>query len=382
MRVVLLSSSVYPPRRGGTEHKIYETSKWLRQRGNEVVVITSKPQGALPKELINNVLYLRIQSLKIVDRILIPIFPSKYVIKNLLYSDIICAEELMNTFTLIFLAFASFFDKKTVLEVHNECPRDYKRFILFSVLETLFKFSLKKASLIFGETKLDLAYYTERNIFRTTKKVLIPPGVTRQIFEEKTRNAKLDHLGISPSRQIMLLLGRIDPDKGQDVAIDAFYALIKKMPDLPVVLCISGKSNSDYINTLKNRAIELKIANAVIFIPNPSEDLKISLLDSATIVLIPSLYYSETFCITLSEAWARKKAVIASRVGGLAIRIEHNKTGILVQPGNPVELSDAIIQLLENPCLRSIISLSPKPDVRTTEDADEQLASEFSKILS
>jgi glycosyltransferase involved in cell wall biosynthesis len=380
MRVVLLSSYAYPPRRGGVEQKVYETSNWLQQRGNEVVVITSRTPGSDPEEVVNNVLYLRIKSLKIMDRLIIPFYPSKCAIKSLLSSDIVLAAELMNTFTLLFLAVACFFHKKLVIKVYNESPRDHKRFLLFAALELIFKYSLNRASLIFGETKLDLEYYTERNVFRTTKKVLIPPGLRRPILEQAPQTVNLDHFGINRSKKILLLLGRINQDKGHDVAIDAFFLLTKKRPDLPIVLCISGRSTNDYLKVLEEQTVALKVKDNVVFIPNPSEELKICLLDLATIVIIPSLYDSETFCVTLSEAWARKKAVIASRVGGLAVRVTHNKTGVLVQPGNPAELSDAIIRLLEDHRLRSLISLSPKPDVRVTEDADEQLASEIGKI--
>jgi glycosyltransferase involved in cell wall biosynthesis len=65
---------------------------------------------------------------------------------------------------------------------------------------------------------------------------------------------------------------------------------------------------------------------------------------------MPSLH--EGLPYTLLEAMALGKPVIASRVGGLAEVIEDGITGILVQPGDPVALADAIQRLVAAPSLR------------------------------
>ena len=57
----------------------------------------------------------------------------------------------------------------------------------------------------------------------------------------------------------------------------------------------------------------------------------------------------EGFCISAIEAMATGLPVVASKVGGLAETIAHEKTGLLVAPGRPHELADAIVELLSAP---------------------------------
>jgi glycosyltransferase involved in cell wall biosynthesis len=52
------------------------------------------------------------------------------------------------------------------------------------------------------------------------------------------------------------------------------------------------------------------------------------------------------------EYMASGKAIVASRVGQVADVIEDGENGILVEPGDPVQLSDALIRLLQNPAER------------------------------
>ena len=50
------------------------------------------------------------------------------------------------------------------------------------------------------------------------------------------------------------------------------------------------------------------------------------------------------------------KAVVASRVGGLAEIIEDGRSGILVEPGKTEDLAEAVIELISNPERRAKIS--------------------------
>ena len=51
----------------------------------------------------------------------------------------------------------------------------------------------------------------------------------------------------------------------------------------------------------------------------------------------------------LLEAMAVGKAVIASRIYGISDTVQDGRTGILVEPGSPVQLGDAIGRLIDDP---------------------------------
>jgi glycosyltransferase involved in cell wall biosynthesis len=70
----------------------------------------------------------------------------------------------------------------------------------------------------------------------------------------------------------------------------------------------------------------------------------------ADVFVMPSLY--ETFCISCLEAMAFGLPVVATRAGGLPEVVEDGVTGMLVPPGDPRALADAIESLWRNPDLR------------------------------
>ena len=62
--------------------------------------------------------------------------------------------------------------------------------------------------------------------------------------------------------------------------------------------------------------------------------------------VLPSLF--ETFPITLLEAMASKKAVVASRTGGIPEAVEDNKQGVLIPPNDGTALKNALGMMIEN----------------------------------
>jgi glycosyltransferase involved in cell wall biosynthesis len=65
---------------------------------------------------------------------------------------------------------------------------------------------------------------------------------------------------------------------------------------------------------------------------------------------LPSVY--EGLAIALIEAMALGRPAVVTRAGGLTEVVEHGKQGLVVDPGDPKGLADAIISLLRDPDLR------------------------------
>ena len=139
----------------------------------------------------------------------------------------------------------------------------------------------------------------------------------------------------------ILFIGRLHPAKGPQVIIKSLPLVIKKRPRLKAVFI--GQGDKAWLERI---AVKLRVHNAVIFTGVISEELKISAIDSSIAVVIPSLYdYVECFSLVTSEAWARKKPVIASAIGELRYRVRNGFNGLLVPPNDPKLLAQAILIL-------------------------------------
>jgi len=101
-------------------------------------------------------------------------------------------------------------------------------------------------------------------------------------------------------------------------------------------------------------------------------------LASMNTLVIPSLWW-ETHGRVVREAWMANIPVIASGVGALGEAIEHEKTGLLVWPGDAVGLGEEMLRLINDTGLRqTLVQNSPTPK-SITQDIEEHMAlySEF-----
>lgn len=140
---------------------------------------------------------------------------------------------------------------------------------------------------------------------------------------------------------VLGIVARLAEVKGQDVAIRALPRVLEKFPQTKMVLVGEGKGAT----MLHSLVGQLGLSSSVKFL-SVIESGK-DFFELFDICLVPSR--SEGFGLSAMEAMACGIPVIASRIGGLAFLIDHGRTGVLVDPGNPDALADAILRLLERP---------------------------------
>ncbi|MBN8539901.1 MAG: glycosyltransferase [Deltaproteobacteria bacterium] len=129
--------------------------------------------------------------------------------------------------------------------------------------------------------------------------------------------------------------------KGFDVLIQAVHLL--KNLNYKVELEISGEGKSR--ESLEKLVRDLNLESTVTI--NRETSNALSAMREAQIVVQPSRF--ESFGLVSLEAQATGCAVIASKVGGLVDVVDDKRTGILVEPGQPQALCDAIKWFIENP---------------------------------
>ena len=149
------------------------------------------------------------------------------------------------------------------------------------------------------------------------------------------------------SEPVILFFGRIEPYKGLEVLLQAYQKLCA-LPGLKVKprLRIVGEGSLRPYGDLLSRLPRLEITNRYVGHQEIPE-----IFQTASIVVLPYLNATQSGLIPLAAAF--KKAVVATRTGGLPEQIADQRTGLLVAPGSVDELAEALLRLVSNPEMAS-----------------------------
>ena len=167
-----------------------------------------------------------------------------------------------------------------------------------------------------------------------------------------------DYYNISMNERLLLVIGRMDKIKSQDLAIMATAKLKHEFPDIRLVLVgngsFSGSSSgglahpksSKWKMELVDLVKSLRVEDKVIFTGHAKNNWMRSLYELADCLLIPSV--SEGFNLTTVEGWLYKKPVIVSKGAGSSELVIDDVNGYTFTGGNVEELTDRIRKVLHN----------------------------------
>lgn len=192
-----------------------------------------------------------------------------------------------------------------------------------------------------GEFELMKAKYPHKHVY------YLPNGVDTSYYEDGQGAAFRRKYGYSADDQILLTVGRIDPQKNQGLLISAMKDLIKVNPNVRLLL-IGPVTLQSYHQKLVNMISELQLTNHVKIIPGfcPGDRDLVDAYAASDAFVLPSRH--EPFGIVLLEAWSAKLPVIASRVGGIPYIIDNEVNGLLCESDNKAGFIKAITSLLNN----------------------------------
>ena len=156
----------------------------------------------------------------------------------------------------------------------------------------------------------------------------------------------LERHGVDTSRPYVIFVGRITRQKGVPVLLRAASALV---PEAQLVLCAGQPDTPELAAEVTELVGGLRASRSgVVWIPEmlPKHEV-IQLLTHATVFACPSVY--EPLGIVNLEAMACGTAVVASRTGGIPEVVADGETGLLVPPGEPEPLAEALNALILDP---------------------------------
>jgi L-malate glycosyltransferase len=148
-------------------------------------------------------------------------------------------------------------------------------------------------------------------------------------------------LGFEESDPVLLFLGRLEPQKGHRVLLEALQHVQMEFPAIRLVCAGDGALRGE----LEERAPALGISSAVRFVGYQSNVA--DWLALADITVLPSFY--EGLPLFAVESLASAKPMVATAVDGTEEVVMNGKTGLTVPPDRPMEMAEAIRRLLRQP---------------------------------
>jgi len=172
-----------------------------------------------------------------------------------------------------------------------------------------------------------------------TPRVLIYNGVDLERYDHQDPCCTLrEEFGMEPGSSMVGVVGRLELEKGHPTLLEAWPLVLNEVPG--AYLLIVGEGSR--LDALHQIAREQGIERHVVF-TGRRDDIP-AITAALDVAVLPS--YREAQGLTILEAMALSRPVVASNVGGIPEMVEHEKTGLLVPPHDPPALAAAIVRLL------------------------------------
>jgi len=212
----------------------------------------------------------------------------------------------------------------------------YKRWVWYSLM----RISYARANSLIANSKGTCEHLLESKIVNR-KKLSIIDNPVLPIDVDRLLSSKIeDEWLLDPNIKVVLNVGRLHPAKNQRLLIRAFSEVLKKRPDVRLIILGEGSEEDNLVHAAKEEGV-LDYFKIIQFQSNPFPYYK-----NADVFVLSSNY--EGFGNVLVEALSSGNPVISTNCpGGPKSILADGKFGVLVEPGNSREMADAIIDVLE-----------------------------------
>ncbi len=211
--------------------------------------------------------------------------------------------------------------------------------------------------------RLEYVFYSKTRALcysSSTKKDLISFGI--QASKIRLFTLGLDHNRYKPGSKsknpLFVFVARLVKMKRADLCIEAFSRVVKKYPDAKLAIIGNGPDEKRLEDIVKNEKLQKQVFfvnKNNFFIDKNKGDVKVKLMQQSWAHLLPSV--KEGWGMVVTEAAACGTPSIVSDVTGLCDSVVNGKTGVVLSASpKPEELSDAIIDIIENKKLRDDMS--------------------------
>ncbi len=195
---------------------------------------------------------------------------------------------------------------------------------------------------------------------------LIPNSVDQVFFSPRHDTQHLRAEWEIPADALLLgVVGRLSPQKGQRVLLEALPDVWRHVPNTYVVLVGAGELEAE----LQAQAARIDSNNRIRFVGWQPRTRMPDVLAALDLFVLPSLYEGLPFAVL--EAMAMARPIVATSVDGTTEAITHGRDGVLVPPNDSSALAASIVDVLTNAELRVELGVEAR---RTVEQRFDQQA--------
>jgi len=147
---------------------------------------------------------------------------------------------------------------------------------------------------------------------------------------------------MKPGEQVVGTVSSLTPHKGHTYLIEAASKVLEVFPSTQFLLVGDGRMREE----LEKKAKNLNLTPSIKFLGTRKDIPEIL---AAIDIFVLTSSSREGLGISILEAMAAEKPVVATAIGGIPEVVIDGETGILVPPKNTDDIAGAIIELLKNP---------------------------------
>ena len=214
-------------------------------------------------------------------------------------------------------------------------------FLVWLDYKTVLPFSFYYSDRIIAITPWELDEIAKYNSNKN-KVTVIPNGMDSVLLKKINNNDFRKSYGIPEDVKLVLFFGRLNPTKGVDKLAEAAVSITSARKDIHFAFVGPDEG-------MMNKVIEISKGNSNIHIMGPirGKDKIAAMFQASDLYALPS--YREGLPLTMFEAMASGRPIVASPVNGIPYEMKEPENGLFVKYGDVEGLKKAILKILDNP---------------------------------
>ena len=183
--------------------------------------------------------------------------------------------------------------------------------------------------------------------------------------------------GWPPETQVVVAAGRLDPDKGIMILLEAFAKVQVELPITRLLICGETTTRYGYDRLLKDKAAALGLSSYVTF-AGSRKDLP-QIFAGANLFCLPT--QNDAMPLVFLEAMLSELPVVAFRSGGVPEIVVDGVTGLLSEVEDLNGLATNLLRVLKEPTLAKQMSMAGKSRV-LSEFTPERVSAKWAELLN